>query len=595
MYGPIQSLIDQARGELQQGRTQSASALLTRALKAQPRDFDALHLMGLTQTMQGDTQAGIASFRKALSVKSSDYRLQFNLAKALSETGQDSEALKCHRKATQLDPSQPQAWLNLGQCLGRLQRTDEALAAYDRALAVAPQYAAAWNNKGLALQALRRQVSALEAIDQAIQFQPDMAEAHFNRGNVLDTLGRYSEALTSYARALDLKPDYTEAMNNQGTVLAELERLEEALTCYEWVLARHPNHARAWYNKGNALLALTGPEQAEACYTEAARIDPNYPDAQYALGLMLLARGQFAEGWAKTEFRWQSMQASQVKVSMSRPRWGGSPSDRPLLLWGEQGPGDQILYSSVLPELADLPQRKMVALDRRLIPLFGRSMPGFEFVDLAQASDALDFAEHLPLGSLPRLLRPDTASFQRARSPFLRADESRTAALRGKIARPGKLSCGVSWWSNRKSIGRYKSLSLAQLLAPLASDKLHFVNLQYGDTAAERETLLRDLHIEVQNVEEVDNFNDLDGLAALIQACDVIITTSNTTAHLAGALGKKTLLLLPSGKGRLWYWSGQNEQNLWYPSIRSFEQSEPGDWRNPLANIKRYLDRKVWN
>jgi hypothetical protein len=163
--------------------------------------------------------------------------------------------------------------------------------------------------------------------------------------------------------------------------------------------------------------------------------------------------------------------------------------------------------------------------------------------------------------------------------------------LREKIARPGKLVCGVSWSSNRKSIGGQKSLGLAQLLTPMASDQPHFVDLQYGDTAPERQALAHEKGIKVQHLDEVDNFQDLDGLAALIQACDWVVTTSNTTAHLAGALGKQTLLLLPLGKGRLWYWVEHGGSNSWYPSIRSFSQVQPGDWSTPLRDLKDFMAR----
>ena len=135
---------------------------------------------------------------------------------------------------------------------------------------------------------------------------------------------------------------------------------------------------------------------------------------------------------------------------------------------------------------------------------------------------------------------------------------------------------------------------------PLQSEGLHFVNLQYGDTHQERQALQCEYGIEVQEVSQVDNYHDIDGLAALIDACDVIVTTSNTTAHLAGALGKKTLLLLPFGRGQLWYWShqggqqGPQNQSAWYPSIQFYKQDTPADWSQPLSQIKAELEKRTW-
>ncbi len=595
MFPQIPTLLQRAVQHFQQGELAPARRLLEQVLTAQPRQFDALHILGVVRGLQGETSAAIELFRKALAINKNNNFLHFNLAKALSEAGLDEEALPHHRQATRLAPDHVQAWLGYGQSLARLQRPQDALAAYDEALARSPDYADALNNKGLVLSQLQRHSEALQALDRALQLQPALVEAHYNRGVVLDAMEHPERALESYDRALALQPDHLDALNNRGAILAGLGRYDEALNCYDRVLALQPFHARAWNNKGSALVQLGRDADAMACYEQAVRINPQYADAQLTLGHLFIAAGRWREGWEKTEFRWQASDAPPTPVPTVRPRWEGDAADRPLLLWGEQGIGDQILYASILPELAALPQKKYVALDKRLLPLFERSMPGFEFIDLATVSDALDFAEQLPLGSLPRLFRPDLASFAAARHPFLQADPARAAALRAQIARPGKEICGVSWSSNRKGLGQHKSIGLAQMLAPLACDALHFVDLQYGDTAAERRQLEQEHGIAVQHVDEVDNFNDIDGLAALIQACDIVLTTSNSTAHLAGALGKETWLLLPLGKGRLWYWFEYDGRNLWYPSIHSCTQTEAGKWDDSLRRLSQQLEKHPWN
>lgn len=481
-------LLPAALGHFERGEFDQASALLRRRLESQPRDFDALHMMGVIHAMQGRPELAVDLLSKALSVKRNHAHVHFNLARALIDLERHEQALPHHRKATELAPKHPVAWLNYGKSLFELGRLNESLVAFDRALQIQPAYAEAWNNK--------------------------------------------------------------------GRVLGELERGSESIVCYEQAIA-HQDELR---------------------------------DAHWNLALQRLVRGEFASAWDDFEFRWGTEGYQKPVWAAATRVWTGGTSVQPLLLWGEQGIGDQILYASILPELAALPQKKYVALDKRLLPLFRRSMPGFDFVDLATLNDDLGFAEQLPLGSLPRLFRPDLASFTRARHPYLQADTNRSLELRGRIAREGKLVCGVSWSSNRKSIGRHKSLGLEQMLLPLASQRLHFVDLQYGDTTVERHALQQAHGIEVQHLDEVDNFHDIDGLAALIQACDVVITTSNSTAHLAGALGKTTLLLLPSGKGQLWYWAEINGTIPWYPSIQTFRQRETGNWQHPLQAIKAALE-----
>jgi len=487
MFAQIPGLLQRAAQHLQRGELPEAVLLLQQVLDAHPRQFDALHMLGVIRAMRGERAEALELFRKALSVNKSNNFLHFNLAKVLSESGQEQEALPHHRKATQLAPDHAEAWLNFGKSLLSLGRYEDALTAFNKATTTQPNYAEAYNNKGLVLADLGRIELAISAFDHAIQLRPDMVDAHWNR----------------------------------------------ALQC--------------------------------------------------------LKLGDYAAGWPEFELRWQMDARTTPQLATDKPRWTGQAAAQPLLLWGEQGIGDQILYSSILPDLANLPQKKYVALDKRLIPLYQRSMPQFEFLDLTRAAEAPDYAEHLPLGSLPPLFRPSQASFETARHPYLVADAQRVAVLRQKASRPDRLVCGVSWSSNRKGIGSHKSISLAQMLPPLASDRLHFVNLQYGDTSAERDALRAAHGIEVQNIAEVDNFNDIDGLAALIDACDVVLTTSNSTAHLAGALGKTTLLLLPFGKGRLWYWTEIQGKNPWYPSVKAYPQVEAGQWRHPLSQLARDL------
>ena len=595
MFPQIPALIDHAVQHFQKGDHPKAAELLGKVLDAQPRNFDALHILGVIRALQGNRAEAIELFQKALSVNKRNNFLHFNLAKALSESDRDAEALVHHRKATQLAPNHAEAWLNFGKSLANLHRHEDAIDAYNKALAINPLFAEAWNNKGTALKQLNREADALASCDEALKINPALAEAHNSKGLILAGMDQPEAALACYDRATELKPDYTDAYNSKGITLAGLGQFQAALACYDRAIELRADYAEAYTNKGLTLADLGHDDAAMTCYQQAIARQPEYIDVHWNQSLLLLKNGHYADGWFKFEYRWQVKEFNSKRVETKKPLWRGQPSNQPLLLWAEQGVGDQILYASILPEIAAFPQKKYVALDKRLIPLFARSMPGFEFVDLVHVSDALDFAEHLPIGSLPRYFRKSRESFDAAHYPFLIADPARSVALREKTHHTGKLTCGISWSSNRKDIGSHKSISLEQMLLPLASDQLSFVNLQYGDTTVERNDLQARHGIVVQNVDEMDNFNDIDGLAALVQACDVVITTSNTTAHLAGALGKATLLLLPLGRSRLWYWEEQEGKNPWYPSIKMFTQAKPGQWQQPLELIRAHLENISWN
>ena len=120
-----------------------------------------------------------------------------------------------------------------------------------------------------------------------------------------------------------------------------------------------------------------------------------------------------------------------------------------------------------------------------------------------------------------------------------------------------------------------------------------FIDLQYGDTSEERQKLLDKTGVNILKIDNIDNLNDLNGLASLINICDQIITVSNSTAHLSGSLGKKTLLLKSKGRGNIWYWSGDNHQSNWYKSIKIFEQKIINDWKSVVENVRDYLVNNI--
>lgn len=518
-----------------------------------------------------------------------------NLAVALIRQDAYEEAEAVIARVLAIEPATAEAWINRGLLRKAQQDFDTALASFDQAIAVDPANADAWSNRGVVLHELGRDEDAIASYQGAIERQPQHHEAWTNQGVAYDALDRLDEALACHQRAIALKPDYHQAWCNMGTALAALSRHEEAIASYERALALRPDFAQAHGNKALALAEMGQDAAALASYERAIALDPDDAVAHWNQGLVHLKLENYRAGWEQFEYRWQNPEMNLKRIHTVRPVWQAQPSRQALLLWGEQGLGDQVLFGSILPELAPLPQKTYVALDQRLIPLFARSMPNFIFVDLDQVNDDLDFAEQLPMGSLPRHFRASRDDFEIARHPYLLADPLRSTELRRQLQRQGRLVCGLAWSSQRKKLGVHKSMSLEQLVTPLASAGLHFVNLQYGDTAAEREAVLAKHGIAVQNVDDVNLYDDLDGLAALIQACDVVITTSNTTAHVAGALGKETLLLLPFGRGRLWYWAGPANSSRWYPSVRMFTQERPGQWQTAIEKINTYLENKTWN
>jgi hypothetical protein len=271
----------------------------------------------------------------------------------------------------------------------------------------------------------------------------------------------------------------------------------------------------------------------------------------------------------------------------------------PLAVLAEQGIGEQILFLRFLDALAARAPVAAVELDAKLHALARRSYPALPLVPARRFRDSrgpvADEREirgcgavaALEIGSLPHALGGLPPADGLA-APFLAADRVRASALRDDLgASPGTTLVGVCWRSKNAAFGGFKSTRLADWAPILRVAGVRFINLQYGDVAAEIAEARAATGTRVVQA-EVDLFDDLDGAAALVAALDLVITTGSTTAQLAGALGVPAWVLLSRGPGLMWYW-GHGPSTPWYPAMRLFRQRAPGDWSAPVAEAAAAL------
>lgn len=594
-------------------------------LKAVPDHFEALHYLGLLEAQTGRYTEAITRIRSALRANPQSAEANSNLGCVFLETGRCEEALACFDRALALQSRNVEALFNRGNALRGLQRHDEALDTFDALLDIQPRYLPALINKATLLQELGRDEEAtatleralaikpnepgiylnlgliqrklkhyekaLSYYDRALTLAPEFADAYYNRGNVFMDMRRHEDALASYERALGLNPSYAEAFNARGDALLALERYEDALANFEKAISIAPNYPDAFSNRGNALLALRRYEEALGSYGHAIELDQNYAKAHYNKSLCELMLGDFENGWDHYEWRFEERKA--LRRSFPQPLWDGRFVDGVLLAWAEQGLGDQILYASMLDDLRQCAARLLVEVEPRLLELFRRSFPRIDFVAQGEPPNAAHIDAQVPAGSIGRYFRKRWEDFPARDTGYLIADAGRVKSLRERLTADQRYVVGLSWISKAMRYGEQKSARLSEFEPILTVPGSRFVDLQYGDTLEERMAVRKSTGVEILRLEDVDNLRDIDGLAALITACDVVVTVSNTTAHIAGALGKKVFLLLPYSQGSLWYWHVDREDSPWYPSFRLFRQRSIGDWGSAAQPVARELERLV--
>jgi tetratricopeptide (TPR) repeat protein len=546
MPAPPTNLLQQAVELHRAGRLDEAVRLYKKILRKDDRAADVSSLLGLAEFQLGHLPEAADALSRAARLNPDLPNIDFSLARVLAAQGQHREALTHQQKAVAKAPHDAEALNDLGTTLAVLGRPDEASECFQRATAINPQFVGAW----------------------------------YNLGNALRAAHRYEEALAAYTRALALKPNLVAAMDSLAHVLGRLGRPREAIDYGKSAVAADPNIAQHYLNLATALAADGQDDEALAAYDRALTLDPGSTDARWNKGQFLLSRGRFAEGWPLLEERALTESTKAGRRTHPAPRWAGERVPGTLLVRAEHGLGDQILDAGMIPTLRAYAEHVVLEVDPRLVPLLARSFPNVTLVPQTDTPFAGPVTAQAALGYMGRHLRPDAASF--SSGPYLAVDRPRADALRARLRRDGQRIIGLSWGSTNPQMGRSKSARLAELLPVLQLPGCRFVDLQYGDTRADREQVKAATGVSIEHLDDIDNTNDIDGLAALIAACDAVVTVSNTNAHLAAAQGKATFVLL-SDAGLFWYWMKRGSATPFYPSARLFRKTPEMQWPDLAA------------
>jgi len=449
--------------------------------------------------------------------------------------------------------------------------------------------AQALKQRGDLLRQAQRPLEALQSYEQALALKPDFAEALKNRGNALRELGRPAEALASYQQALSVEPDYVDALNNCGVTLQELDRPELAITYYRQALGLKPDAAGTLTNCGVTLQDLGLPAEALAGYQRALQLQPESAAAHLGAGLCYLLLGDFANGWQEYEWRWQTGPFAAFKRACAQPLWLGSSSlaGQTILLHAEQGLGDTVQFCRYVGELAALGAIVLLEVQPTLKNLLAQ-LPGVAGVyAVGEALPRFDY--HCPLLSLPLALRTQLTAIP-AQSPYLRADPRKVSDWAARLRTPGKPLIGLAWSGNLAHVAdHHRSIPLAQLApffsGPL-SGKADFVGVQTQVRDADRAAMSQFGILDVAS-----ELNDFTDTAALLACVDHVITVDTVAAHLAGALGRPTTLMLPYRPD--FRWLLKRADSPWYASLELVRQERRGDWSSAITQVTAELTALV--
>ncbi|PGH56585.1 N-acetylglucosaminyltransferase [Azospirillum palustre] len=548
------------------------------ALGGGAADASALSALAAALHAAGRMEDAAERYADALRLDPRDAFCLNGLGLCLKALGQLEDAATCFDAATAIQPDHADALDNLGSVRTIQGRPAEAEALHLQAVRHRPDFAGAWNNLGNARHAAGRTADAWRAWHAALALDPGLAETHTNLGNALRSAERFAEAGRSQRRAILLAPLEAPARNNLGHLRQGRHDYAGAADCYRSALALDPAYGEAWSNLGLARQRLGDSGEAEHCYDRALTLRPDLSLSHFNKGLLRLEAGDLDRGWPGYAWRFGSGQVGQARQPRA-PAWRGEDlTGRRLMIWGEQGVGDTILFSALCPELAGRAVSTILEIDRRLVPLFARSFPTLrvraEALD-GQGREAMaipDYDRHVPMGSLPRALRRRLADFP-ARPSWLVPDAGLVERWGARLAALGPgLRIGIGWRSQMMTSERSAAYLPLDAWAPLfALPGIHWVLLQYGEVEEEARQAEERFGIRLHRWDDLDRKDDFDGVAALIAGLDLVISPAMSIGELAGALGTP-----------IWRFGTRDWTQLgagvrpWYPSMRLF-QPRPGE------------------
>jgi Flp pilus assembly protein TadD len=545
---------DVALAHYRAGRLAEAAECCRLILNDHPREFHALHLLGLIRHAEGASEQAAFFLTAALGAApdATDQILPIldALATTLVVQEQHEAAIECCRRAIALQPARLDSYRQLGRLLLQAGRPQEAVDCHRQALAIAPH--------------------DLESLTEL--------------GRTLRSMGRLPDAETQYREALRHRPDDIHALFGLGGVLFDLDRPEEAVACYQRAIDIEPMHGTARMGLGVALAALNRHAEALDQYRLAAAILPRSYALQFNRGLSLLTIGALAAGWEDHEARldvggWRS----RLMMNDGARLWRGEPdiSGKTILLQAEQGLGDTIQFVRYVPMVAERGARVVLGVPPALKQLLAK-FPGANAV-ITPDDPVPPFQLQCPLMSLPFAFGTELPSIP-ADIPYLRAEPELVASWKRRLGSKRNPRIGIAWSGSATYRGdRRRSMALRDLAPLLREPGFDFHIVQNEIRPSDAEIMQEFPHIS----EHRAGHSDLTDTAALLSLMDIVISVDTSIAHLAGALGRPTWIMLPyAGE---WRWLLDREDSPWYPTAMLFRQAAAGDWAGVTRRVAAAL------
>ncbi|WP_296579955.1 tetratricopeptide repeat protein [Xanthobacter sp.] len=591
---------------LQSGRPKEAHAVARKARDSHKSNPHAQLIMGAVYQAEEKWDRALAAFEKSAELDPGLVEAHYLAANTLARLGRLEEAVTRYNRVLGIDGKSVEARANRSTALLQLGRLQAALSDIELLIAQLPGEARFWAAKATTLYELNRPGEAVNAATQAIRLAPRSAEGYVIKGRSLMASGQLKEARDCFVAGLERDPSDMKAREALIVVLRHLEEFPAALAqCnlalaqtpgaalflqhraeirraegdfagaladVEAALAADPRLASAHVTRARLLGDLGRPDEMRPALDTALRLDPNEPNGRFMAAADDLARGRWEVGWAAYESRDHLLPPPYRPLDFIR--WDGRERPELLVVVGEQGIGDELLFFRLVRALADDGIRTVLLTRPGLVPLL-KNLDARVAVagDLSAIDTTQPGLRWVPAGSLPLLLQPNPEKWPAA--PYLTAPPERIAKWRW-VRDEGSFNVGINWQGNpSRNVDVGRSIPLAAF-APLAEiPGVRLVSLQHGPGTEQ----LRKVAFANSIIELGDDFN-ADGIfidtVGILHHLDLVVSSDTALTHLCGARAHPTFAALRAVPD--WRWGYSGDRSVFFPSVRLFRQSEAGDW-----------------
>ena len=438
---------------------------------------------------------------------------------------------------------------------------------------------------------------AIKTFNNILVIEPNNLSALNSLGRIYHEKREMEKAENFFLDALKINNTSYHVINNIAGFYREEGKSNKAVEYYKKAISLNPYNAYIYNNLSKTYFDLNNHEDAKKNSFKALELKPDDGDVKKTLSFIFLKDHDYENGWnyfdgrlSLNDFIKKNENVEQLNKKLFRKKILNNSKSK-FLVVREQGVGDEILYGSMYGDLLKNMDNITIECDPRLLKLFKRSLPenSNSFVELGAISSDVDKLEKIDYvlyaGSLGKYYRKNIKDF--IGKPFLEVDKKKYSEIQDILSNyKNKYNVGISWKSFNNRYFQDKSLNLIDFKNLFELPNCNIFNLQYGNVLDEINNF-NNKKYKLLSIEGLDLNNDFEGISSLLKSLDIFITISNSTAHLAGSLGVKTLLIKPQKYALFHYWNQKNNKTPWYNSIELIERE---NFLNESKNLENYLN-----